>query len=430
MFDLPTDTIQRLLKARDASKGLSTDTREDLEDQVFFALRGANFDGNAFVPLALDQGAAHAVTTDSKWVDHPKVTVVANELEALQCLAQAYRRRWTCPVLGMTGSNGKTTTKELIRDVLRETMDVHATKGNLNNHIGVPLTLLNAPAQPDFVVVEMGANHQGEIDLLSRIAEPTHGYITNIGLAHLEGFGGEEGVYRGKKELFDHLAAHGGTAFVQEADPKVVRASQGVEKCVAVPTPSWTWTPKPEGGGVAAFHGAAISMELEGSFNLGNVAAAVAIGAHFGVSWEQAQRALSAYVPTNHRSQTVVTDDNWVLLDAYNANPSSMAHAVNDFAKRGHAGALAILGDMAELGNASEEAHRHLAHSVREQGLTLWTVGSWFGEVHRASQLKDWRHFDSFEALVEWLQKEPLSNTHVLVKGSRSAGLERLLPYL
>ena len=171
-------------------------------------------------------------------------------------------------------------------------------------------------------------------------------------------------------------------------------------------------------------------MELEGSYNLGNVAAAVAIGAHFGVSWEQAQRALSAYVPTNHRSQTVVTDDNWVLLDAYNANPSSMAHAVNDFAKRGNAGALAILGDMAELGNASEEAHRHLAHSVREQGLTLWTVGSWFGEVHRTSQSEDWRHFDSFEALVEWLQKEPLSNTHVLVKGSRSAGLERLLPYL
>ena len=430
MFDLPTDTIHRLLNARDASKGLSTDTREDLENQVFFALRGANFDGNAFVKRALDQGAAHAVTTDSKWVGHPKVTVVDDELGALQCLARAYRRRWTCPVLGMTGSNGKTTTKELIRDVLREAMDVHATKGNLNNHIGVPLTLLNAPAQPDFVVIEMGANHQGEIDLLSRIAEPTHGYITNIGLAHLEGFGGEEGVYRGKKELFDHLAAHGGTAFVQEADSKVVRASQGVEKCVAVPTPSWTWTPKPEGGGVAAFHGAAISMELEGSYNLGNVAAAVAIGAHFGVSWEQAQRALSAYVPTNHRSQTVVTDDNWVLLDAYNANPSSMAHAVNDFAKRDHAGALAILGDMAELGNASEEAHRHLAHSVREQGLTLWTVGSWFGEVHRTSQSEDWRHFDSFEALVEWLQKEPLSNTHVLVKGSRSAGLERLLPYL
>ena len=430
MFNLAPDTIHRLLEARDASKGLSTDTRKNLDGHVFFALRGANFDGNAFVQRALDQGATHAVTTDSKWTGHPKVTVVAQELEALQCFARAYRRRWDCPVLGMTGSNGKTTTKELIRDVLGEVTDVHATEGNLNNHIGVPLTLLNAPAQPDFVVVEMGANHQGEIDLLSRIAEPTHGYITNIGLAHLEGFGGEDGVYRGKKELFDHLAAHGGTAFVQEADPKVVRASQGIEKCVAVPTPSWSWTPKPEGGGVATFRGASISMELEGSYNLGNVAAAVAIGAHFGVSWEQAQRALSAYVPTNHRSQTVKTDRNWVLLDAYNANPSSMAHAINDFAKRNHKRALAILGDMAELGDVSEEAHRRLAHSVREQGVTLWTVGSWFGEVHRTSQSEDWRHFDSFEALVEWLQKEPLSNTHVLVKGSRSAGLERLLPYL
>ena len=225
MIDLSDPTLLRLLAARDAADGVSSDTRAELKGMMFVALTGANFDGNVFVQHALEQGATHAITSDQQWAGAANVTVVEDTLGALQTLARAYRRRWKCPVIAMTGSNGKTTTKELIRDVLATRYRVHATLGNLNNHIGVPLTLLNAPAQPEFVVVEMGANHQKEIDLLARIAEPTHGYITNIGLAHLEGFGGPEGVYRGKKELFDHLAAQKGTAFVQQGDDKVVRAS-------------------------------------------------------------------------------------------------------------------------------------------------------------------------------------------------------------
>lgn len=430
MIELSPNIQSRLLTARDASKGVSTDTRASLQGTMFFALRGANFDGNTFVQNALDQGATHAVTTDRAWEGHDKVTVVENELDAIQGLARAYRRRWACPVLGMTGSNGKTTTKELIRDVLSTTRKVHATLGNLNNHIGVPLTLLNAPADPEFVVVEMGANHQGEIRLLANIAEPTHGYITNIGLAHLEGFGGEEGVYKGKKELFDHLAQHHGTAFVQRSDPQVVRASQKVLAKVDVPTHQWRWTARQGGGGVASCGETSIALNLEGSYNLGNVVAAVTIGAHFGVPMGRACAALSSYVPENHRSQSMMTERNWVILDAYNANPSSMDHALRDFGSRGHNAPLAILGDMAELGAASEESHQNVVETCLQLGVELWTVGAHFGQIFTASETPKWTHFDAMETLLLRLEKEPLRGRQILVKGSRSAALERLVPYL
>ena len=282
-------------------------------------------------------------------------------------------------------------------------------------------------------VVEMGANHQKEIALLADIAEPTHGYITNIGLAHLEGFGGEEGVYRGKKELFDHLATHGGTAFVQRSDEKVVRASADVQERVDVQTSGWRW--HAEAGTEHQAHiqhpdGQTFSMHLEGSYNLPNVVAAVVIGDHFGVPWNRAQHALSAYVPSNHRSQAVNTGNNWVLLDAYNANPSSMTFAVNDFAARQHASPWAILGDMAELGDASAEAHERLAHLALDAGLELWTVGTWFGRAKAKDNRPSWRHFDAHDALVTTLKDVSPSGRQILVKGSRSASLERLLPYL
>lgn len=430
MIDLSTPTLLQLLSARDASNGVSTDTRAALQGKMFVALTGANFDGNAFVKQALDQGATHVITTDEQWASSAKVTVVEDTLGALQTLARAYRRRWTCPVLAMTGSNGKTTTKELIRDVLATRFQVHATLGNLNNHIGVPLTLLNAPAEPEFVVVEMGANHQREIDHLACIAEPTHGYITNIGLAHLEGFGGPEGVYRGKKELFDYLAAHEGTAFVQQGDDKVMRASQEVHCRVPVPTPEWTWSSRPEGGGIASLGSTSIPMNLEGSYNLPNAVAAFVIGAHFGVSEKEACQALSNYVPSNHRSQSVKTTRNWIILDAYNANPSSMVHALNDFASRGHDQPLVILGDMAELGDASEAAHREVVDMCCTQELELWSVGQWYGRIHDEGGHNTWMHFNGLEALIAHLQSNPCDGRQILVKGSRSAALERLLPYL
>jgi len=430
-MNLPPEVLNQLLEVRRRATGVSTDTRSDLKGQIFVALRGANFDGNEFVGNALESGAIHAITSDESWTEQPQVTVVQNELEALQEFAKAYRQSWTCPVLGMTGSNGKTTTKELIRDVLGTSYRVHATPGNLNNHIGVPLTLLNAPQNPDFVVVEMGANHQGEIAELSNIALPTCGYITNIGLAHLEGFGGAEGVYKGKKELFDYLKSVGGTAFVQTGDEKVIKASRGIADTVDILSEGWQWEGLSQGGAtVTTPEGLRFDMQLEGSYNLPNVAAAICIGKHFGVDPSVASKALSSYVPSNLRSQAVQTTSNWVLLDAYNANPSSMAHAVDDFLKRQHSSPMIILGDMAELGDESLQAHETLAEKVTKSRVKFWTVGPWFGKVHSNSRTPKWEHFSSIEDVKARLAIDPIVKHQILVKGSRSAGLERLLPNL
>lgn len=431
MQALPTEIREHLLEVRSRAQGVSIDTRVDLKDQIYVAIKGANFDGNAFVEHALEAGAAHAITSDTAWRDHADVTVVDDTLVALQQFALAYRNTWTCPVLAMTGSNGKTTTKELIRDVLATSFKVHATAGNFNNHIGVPLTLLNAPAHPEFVVVEMGANHQKEIQALAQMALPSHGYITNIGLAHLEGFGGEEGVYLGKKELFDHLRQTGGTAFVQTSDEKVHRAAEGLQDRVDVSLDGWQWRAREEGGAVVSSNdGEAFPVNLEGKYNLSNVIAALTIGQHFGVSRERAMEALSAYVPINHRSQAVHTDHNWVLLDAYNANPSSMTHAVTDFLERKHPHPLLILGDMAELGDASEQAHEDLVNLVTNSNVSLWTVGSWFGNIHTRQPRGDWQHFERCDDVVMHLKETQLRGHQILIKGSRSIGLERLMPNL
>lgn len=423
--------VQRLLREVQQAKGVSTDTRDALGGMVFWALTGDRFDGNDFVETALMQGAAHVVSNCADWHDDPRVTVVEDVLDALQATARALRRTWDCPVLALTGSNGKTTTKELLRDVLAEGMEVHATSGNFNNHIGVPLTLLRAPARPEFVVVEMGANHQQEIALLCTIAEPSHGCITNIGLAHLEGFGGEEGVYKGKKELFDHLAATHGAAFVNTADPKVKRAAKGVGQKVPISSEAWTWTSSSgdDPATVCSPSGSSFSVHLEGDYNLMNVAAAWTVGRHFGIPEEACQRALSNYAPSNHRSQVVRTEMNWVLLDAYNANPSSVAHALASFTTKGHPHPLVVLGDMAELGEASDQAHLDTVKDALARGLELWTVGQAFGRVPvQAGQARI--HFDHLDALVSHVEANPLKGRQILVKGSRSAQLEKLMPYL
>ena len=431
MQALPPEIREHLLEVRSRAQGVSIDTRVDLKDQIYVAIKGANFDGNAFVEHALETGAVHAITSDTAWHGHSDVTVVDDTLDALQQFALAYRNTWTCPVLAMTGSNGKTTTKELIRDVLATSFKVHATVGNFNNHIGVPLTLLNAPVRPEFVVVEMGANHQKEIQALAQMALPSHGFITNIGLAHLEGFGGEEGVYLGKKELFDHLRQTGGTAFVQTSDQKVHRAAQGIENRIDVLLDGWKWQAQEEGGAVVSSKdGDAFPVNLEGKYNLSNVIAALTIGDHFGVPRDRAMEALSAYTPINHRSQAVHTDHNWVLLDAYNANPSSMTHAVTDFLERNHPHPLLILGDMAELGDASEQAHEDLVKLVAKSNVSLWTVGSRFGSIHTRQPRGDWRHFDRCDDALMHLKETQLRGHQILIKGSRSIGLERLMPNL
>jgi UDP-N-acetylmuramoyl-tripeptide--D-alanyl-D-alanine ligase len=313
--------------------------------------------------------------------------------------------------------------------VLATRFQVHATRGNLNNHIGVPLTLLNAPEKPDVVIVEMGANHQREIDFLCEVAEPSHGYITNIGLAHLEGFGGEHGVYLGKKELFDWLGSHEGTAFVLTSDVKVVEAAKSLTAVIHVVTEGWEWqsvkgSDRPQ---LCDNMGQCWSLHLEGQYNLANCLAAVTIGQHFGVPKDMAMQAVSNYRPENHRSQVLKTARNWVLLDAYNANPSSNQAAMDAFAAKAHAAPLLIMGDMAELGDASLDAHQRVIQLALELEVELWTVGPWFGKAKQASQ-SDHRHFDAVDDLKQSLGG--LSNRQILIKGSRSMALEQLMPAL
>lgn len=423
------ETIHALLQVVVASQGVSIDTRDDLNGKVFWALKGPRFNANDFVEQALKAGAVHVVSDESRWADTPRVTVVEDGLACMQDVARQVRRRWTCPVIALTGSNGKTTSKELMRDVLATRFQVHATRGNLNNHIGVPLTLLNAPEKPDVVIVEMGANHQREIDFLCEVAEPSHGYITNIGLAHLEGFGGEHGVYLGKKELFDWLGSHEGTAFVLTSDVKVVEAAKSLTAVIHVVTEGWEWqsvkgSDRPQ---LCDNMGQCWSLHLEGQYNLANCLAAVTIGQHFGVPKDMAMQAVSNYRPENHRSQVLKTARNWVLLDAYNANPSSNRAAMDAFAAKAHAAPLLIMGDMAELGDASLDAHQRVIQLALELEVELWTVGPWFGKAKQASQ-SDHRHFDAVDDLKQSLGG--LSNRQILIKGSRSMALEQLMPAL
>ena len=423
----------QLREAHRACIGTSIDTRDDLNGQMFWALKGPRFDANDFVAQALELGAQHVVTEDGMWEGHPKTTVVNDVLNAMQELARVVRQEWDCPVLGLTGSNGKTTTKELLRNVLARRFDVHATQGNLNNHIGVPLTLLRAPAQPGFVIVEMGANHRGEIECLADIALPTHGYITNIGRAHLEGFGGEEGVFLGKKELFDHLKRHQGQAFVQQGDPKTIRAASELTNTISVNTPLWTWTSpisSEAGGQIKGPNGEAFQVHLEGDYNLPNVVAAHTIGRAFDVKVSHIQDALTAYRASNHRSQWMDTEHNQVVLDAYNANPTSVSHAVASFHARGHASPVVVLGEMGELGTASAKAHAEAADKVLGLGIELVTMGDGFKASFQERPNASWKHFSDFEALKEHLKDHPMKARQVLIKGSRSAGLERILPYL
>ncbi len=397
---------------------IATDTRRISEGSIFFALRGASFDGNRFAAEALDRGAAYAVVDDPAVVVNERMILVEEVLTALQELAREHRRTLAIPILAIAGSNGKTTTKELISRVLAARYPLYATQGNLNNHIGVPLTLLSMDEHTQFGVVEMGASSCGEIARLCAIAEPDYGILTNVGRAHLEGFGGIAGVRRGKGELYDYLAATGGTAFVRKEDP-ILQAMAAARNGLQTITYSET-------------EGAAIPHHLEGDFNRYNVAAAAAIGRHFGVEEEALRRAISGYEPDNNRSQRTVTAHNTLIVDCYNANPSSMqlsvanvlAEPLGDRRER-----VLILGDMRELGVWSEEEHRAIVRQASGGDARLIFVGEEFGKALAAEQ-REACWFADCDALCAHLQQTPLRNALILVKGSRGIGLERAIPAL
>lgn len=413
--------IEKLYELFTASAGVTTDSRKIEVGALFFALHGASFDGNNYAIAALEQGASAAVIDRNDILEAntdyaERLFLVDDTLEALQSLAREHRRRLAIPIVAIAGSNGKTTTKELVSRVLAEKFEVSTTKGNLNNHIGVPLTLLAMSSETEFGVVEMGASAQGEIALLCSIAEPNYGILTNIGLSHLEGFGGVEGIRKGKGELFDHLNEIGGRAFVPEEDATLC-AMAAEREDLAVEYYSRTIA---EG----------FKSNLTGDYNRFNIAAAVEIGRYFGVADERIAEAILSFSPDNNRSQAVKTERNQLVVDCYNANPSSMEVALDNIATMEAGHKVLILGDMLELGEWSEEAHINILRKADGIAERIILVGKEFAKAHTIVGEELESEYTLYPTTAEAsavLDKEPISDSLVLLKGSRGIKLESLI---
>ncbi|MEG2613819.1 MAG: Mur ligase family protein [Alistipes sp.] len=406
---------------------ISTDSRRIEPDSIFFALRGTSFDGNRFAAESLTRGAAYAVVDDpTVAAGDARLLLVEDALTALQELAREHRRKLAIPILGIVGSNGKTTTKELVSRVLAERFEVYATHGNLNNHIGVPITLLAMTRDTEFGVVEMGASACGEIALLCSISQPNYGIITNIGRAHLEGFGGPEGVRRGKGELYDYLAENGGHAFVPREDATLVSMVAERDSLAA------------EYYSVALADG--VSHHLEGAYNRHNIAAAMAVGCYFDVDDERIRHAIDDYCPDNNRSQRIDTAHNTLVADCYNANPSSMRAAIENFRTEAstRSSKVLILGDMLELGAWSQPEHEAIIRlALEHEEAQLLLVGDEFAAAHatytdrRTAPDTDRIHlFRTRAELADYIAAHPLHDALILVKGSHSIGLEKILDLL
>lgn len=415
--------------------GIATDTRKIVPDSLFFALKGDNFDANTFAAEALSKGAKYVVIDNPAYKTGDNMLLVNDSLIALQELARHHRRELGLPVIALTGSNGKTTTKELINAVLSQKYTTVATIGNLNNHIGVPLTLLSFNHDTEIGIVEMGANHQKEIAFLCSIAEPNFGYITNFGKAHLEGFGGYEGVIKGKSELYDYLKENIKTAFVNLDDSIQREKTQDmshytfavdnyncdvrIETVLANPMVA------------IKYNGLDIKSHLIGIYNATNISAAITIGHHFKVSDAKIKDAIEGYIPTNNRSQLLDKNSNKIILDAYNANPSSMQAAITNFLQLDTEGSykIAVLGDMFELGAESHEEHAKLVHSLlSEEGIEVYFVGKdFYANKSDVSHLHFYESYENFKNSFALVKPE---NKTILIKGSRGMALERTLDLL
>ena len=414
-----------LIKDKD-SLCVSTDTRNLPAGCVFFALHGEHFDGNKFAKQALESGASLAVIDNPEYALPEGMLLVPNTLLALQDLARAWRRELGLPIIGITGTNGKTTTKELLATVLSTKYNLHYTQGNLNNQIGVPLTLLQVARAHEMAIVEMGASHPGDIKELVDIAEPNYGLITNVGRAHLEGFGSFEGVQRTKQELYDYLVAHNGTIFRNADNPFLAtmekhatqlyttlhHATQLLHNATQLPhntTQLYTTGTMPSG------------THLVGEYNAENVSAAICVGEYFGISREQALEAIRQYVPTNNRSQAMQTANNHLIVDAYNANPTSMQAAINAFK-----GDTYILGAMRELGEYSHLEHQNIVNMLAERKAdTVFLVGEEYLQTTSPYPI-----FENVVQLHKHFEEQPLKGKNILLKGSRSTQMEKLLDIL
>lgn len=415
------------------SAGISTDTRNIAPGSMFFALRGDRFNANEFAAEALTKGASYAVVDQAEFAKGKSYILVPDTLDALQKLARCHRDRLEIPILGLTGSNGKTTTKELIQAILSRRFKVHATRGNLNNHIGVPLTVLSIKPHHEIAVVEMGANHVGEIAMLCGIADPTHGLITNIGRAHIGLFGGIEQIARAKGELYDHLAARNGVVFVNSQNALLTGMAKKFRSTVAYPASGDYYTAQLLGADpyvrLIADNGQEVTTQLIGAYNFENLAAALCVGKFFGVDPEEANAAVAAYRPENMRSQVVQKGSNTIILDAYNANPSSMQAAIENLLAMPGSRKVLILGDMFELGDESEREHRLLASTIKQHGFSeVYLCGTLMAVA--AEELPHAHYFSNKDDLIRALKSAEINDAVILVKASRGIGLEEVVEHI
>jgi len=414
-------------------KSLSIDTRKIEKDSMFFAIKGENFDANTFAEEALKLGAVFVVIDDASYFIDERTILVQNSLETLQELSKFHRAYLKLPIIALTGSNGKTTTKELINVVLSKKYKTKATVGNLNNHIGVPLTLLSFTKETEIGIVEMGANHKKEIEFLCAIAQPDFGYITNFGKAHLEGFGGVEGVIEGKSEMYQYLLKNDKLVFVNLEDPIQIEKSAGIKSCTFgvnnnnadVKIKKITANPFV----VIDYENFSVESHLIGLYNANNINAAVSIGHYFKVDDEAVKEAIENYIPENNRSQLLKKGSNQIILDAYNANPSSMAVAIANFMQLEDQNKIMILGDMFELGKESHQEHKIIVDSLSNQDKSVcYLIGKSFYENKISSTIITF--FETFEDFAAYIKTLQFQDNTILIKGSRGMALERTLEYI
>ena len=413
-----------LYKIYKSNSKICTDTRKIENGGIFFALKGKNFNGNKFAAKAISDGCSFAIIDEKQYYTSNKCILVKDVLETLQNLAKHHRRQLSIPIIGITGTNGKTTSKELIHSVLSSEINCYATKGNLNNHIGVPLSILEITNEYKIAIIEMGANHEEEIKFLCNIAKPTHGVITNIGIAHLEGFKSPTGVINTKNELYQYIYKNKGTAFVNSDDQLLLNLSESVKRitygnngfCQGTTT---TNTPYLS----IKFNSTEINSKLIGEYQFSNIMLAICIGEKFNIKNANIKHAIEDYNPKNNRSEILQTNDNTLILDAYNANPSSMEAMITAFSKQDYDNKLCVLGDMLELGEYTRDEHAVILNLVETLNLEALLIGKEFSKVCKKA-FKDRTEFELF------LKSNPIKNKTILLKGSRGISLEKLTKYL
>ena len=412
--------ISELYKIYKSKSSICTDTRKIKKGGLFFALKGENFNGNLFAAKAISDGCSFAIIDEKKIAKNDKFILVKNVLETLQNLARHHRKQLSIPIIGITGTNGKTTSKELIHAVLKSELNSYATKGNLNNHIGVPLSILEITKEHEIAIIEMGANHEKEIEFLCEIAKPTHGVITNIGSAHLEGFKDHQGVINAKNELFNFIKKNNGVLFVNDDDNLLLNLSEKIERitygnngfCKVFITKNTPFLN-------IKVSNTEINSQLIGEYQFSNIMLAVCIGNKFNIKDSNIKKAIQNYTPKNNRSEILKTKDNLLILDAYNANPSSMKAMITSFSKQDYTNKLCILGDMLELGEYTIKEHSAILDLIDILNLEIILIGKEFSKISKEA-FKDRNAFEIF------LKSNPIKNKTILLKGSRGIGLEKL----